>query len=1071
MRNASVLCEGSDARTLSHSSVTGEQREDRSVATADGPSGAQVSYRQQYRRCGRAGCSRCAGGGAGHGPYWYAYWWEAGRSRSRYLGKQTPTAVDAIAGEKGDTSAGTPAQAASATLRVRTLGAFAVWRGHVLVSPEAWTSRRAFTLFKCLLSAPGHRLRREQAGELLWPEVEPEAGAANLRTTTRLLRQVLDGPGAVESHLRTEGDILVLAPAGDGIAASDWLDATAFTRAADTALAGQDAAACHAALAWYDGVYLPDDLHEVWAIQLRDSLQRRYLQLLLHLAALCARQGEQEEAERCLRRVLAVDRCHEGAAASLMRLLAATDQRHEALRVYQALAAALELELDMVPGAAVEVERARLVAQAVTQRTSDGPPGTPLPKQRTNLPHAPTSFVGRTLEVAQIQNTLATSRLVTVTGSGGCGKTRLALEAAVGLLGSYADGVWLVELSSVADPGLVPRAVAAAVGVQEVLERPLHESLALFLERRQILLLLDNCEHLAAGCATLAAGLLQRCRGVRILATSQASLAAAGEVTLRVPPLALPDLTNLPAPEAMVAYEAVALFVERARVHQSTFRLDARSARSVAEICVRLDGIPLAIELAAARVGVMPVGAVAARLDECVRLLTGGPRTTLPRQQTLQATLAWSHSLLSEPEQVLLRRLTIFAGGCSLEAAEAICSGTGIAGEMVLDLLGGLVDKSLVALAEQDGVWRYQLLETMRQFGFEQLLASGETETLRRRHVAWYLAMAESLAPAPVGPRLLSWLTSLGQDHANLRAALAWSLGAAQAPAEGIRLAIALTWYCLLRGHLTEGRGWLQQSVLLGGAATRSRAAALACIAILAVEQSDFAPAETAAAACLALLPGVEDADLPWGVLEALAVLHLHQGAFDQAMMLQERVLRVAQAAGNRWVEGSYSFQRGLVAFFRGEHAQAVVLVQQSLDVAREVDDSFAIGQALLNLGRIAQAMGEVARGLVLMQEALPYARLVGFRKGIIWSLEGLAQNAWLRGQPERAAQLIGKAEDLRIAVGAPLTHVDLVIQQGMREQVLSALGAPTFADLRAEGKRLALDEAIAYALEGDAQG
>jgi tetratricopeptide (TPR) repeat protein len=331
--------------------------------------------------------------------------------------------------------------------------------------------------------------------------------------------------------------------------------------------------------------------------------------------------------------------------------------------------------------------------------------------------------------------------------------------------------------------------------------------------------------------------------------------------------------------------------------------------------------------------------------------------------------------------------------------------------------------------------------------------------------------MAESLAPAPVGPRLLSWLTSLGQDHANLRAALAWSLEAAQAPAEGTRLAIALTWYCLLRGHLSEGRGWLEQSVLLGGAATRSRAAALACIAILAVEQSDFAPAETAAAACLALLPGVEDADLPWGVLEALAILHLHQGAFDRAAMVRERVLRVAQVAGNRWGEGNDYFQRGLMAFFQGEYAEAAVLVQQGLDIAREVDDSFAIGQALLNLGRIAQAMGEVERGLVLMREAVPYARRVGFRKGIIWSLEGLAQNAWLRGQPERAARLIGKAEDLRIAVGAPLAHVDLLIQQGMRGHVLAALGAPTFAELLAEGQRLALDAAIAYALEEDNHG
>jgi len=430
------------------------------------PTHVHVTYSQQYRRCGKAGCSLCAAGAPGHGPYWYAFWRDGGRSHSRYLGKQAPSegeqALDGLNGS-GQTAPGpsagalTPSRTAQAPLRVRTLGGFAVWRGETAIPPERWTSQRAATLFKCLLSAPGLRLRRAQASEVLWPEADPANGAANLRTTIHVLRRVLNEPDAAVSYVRTEDDVLALAPAGAATPGGDWLDATAFARLAGLALTGQDATLCREALACYGGAYLPDDRYAPWAVSVREALQRQYLDLLLHLAALSAVGGDVEEAEDCLRRVLAVEASHEEAAATLTGLLAAAGRRGAALRVYQALATALEEELDVAPAAEIASLRARLLAQEAAPLAAGVAPRQAQPVRPTNLPLATTGLVGRAWEVREVRERLAAARLVTLTGPGGCGKTRLALEVAGAVLDAYPDGVWLVELAALADPTLVPR--------------------------------------------------------------------------------------------------------------------------------------------------------------------------------------------------------------------------------------------------------------------------------------------------------------------------------------------------------------------------------------------------------------------------------------------------------------------------------------------------------------------------------------------------------------------------------------------------------------------------------------
>jgi DNA-binding SARP family transcriptional activator len=495
------------------------------------PPGVQVTYRQEYRRCGKAGCTRCAGGGGGHGPYWYATWRDGGRRCSRYLGKAVPDGYEQAATPEPDEQQPAPRLA---PLRVRTLGGFAVWRGETLLPAEHWTSRRAATLFKCLLGAPGHRLQREQAIDLLWPEADPTTGATNLRTTLHLLRKLLDGPPGTESHLRTEGALLVLAPA-EGAGAASWLDSIAFLQAADLALAGRSLAACRGALSLYGGEYLPDDRYETWATAPREAVQRRYEALLLQLATLSGEEGEFKEAERCLGLLLAVDPCHEEAAGRLMGHLASTGRANEALRVYQVLATALEDDLDLAPAADIQALRARLLAQQAVVLPVALPPQAVQPARPSNLPIGLTSFVGRVWERRAVGDALARAHLVTLTGPGGCGKTRLALAVAGELLERYEDGIWLVELAAVADPGLVLSVVAQALGVVEQPGQPLLTTLWAFLQPRRLLLLLDNCEHLVGACAEVVGELLRRCPSLWVLTTSREALGVPGEHSYRVP--------------------------------------------------------------------------------------------------------------------------------------------------------------------------------------------------------------------------------------------------------------------------------------------------------------------------------------------------------------------------------------------------------------------------------------------------------------------------------------------------------------------------------------------------------
>ncbi|MEJ7816454.1 MAG: AAA family ATPase, partial [Rubrobacter sp.] len=422
-----------------------------------------------------------------------------------------------------------------------------------------------------------------------------------------------------------------------------------------------------------------------------------------------------------------------------------------------------------------------------------------------NLPLELSSFVGREKELAEVKRLLEDTRLLTLTGAGGCGKTRLALAIASELLEGFEDGVWMVELVPLADPSLVPQAVASTLGVREEPGRSPTETLSDYLGSKKLLLVLDNCEHLIEACAALAETLLRSCSELRVLATSREALGITGEVAWPVPSLSLPDLRRLPAVESLPQYESALLFVERAEAVKPDFALTEQNAPAVAQVCYRLDGIPLAIELAAARVKVLPVEQISERLDDCFRLLAAGSRTAMPRHRTLHATMDWSHELLPEAERTLFRRLSVFSGGFSLDAAEWVCAGEELERDEGLELLSHLVDKSLVVAREEGGEARYRLLETVRQYGWERLSESDEAVEFRERHAGYYLALAEEAEPELKREGQVAWLERLERERDNLRAAMRWLLGRGELE-EVARLGWALWLFWGIRAHFAEGR-------------------------------------------------------------------------------------------------------------------------------------------------------------------------------------------------------------------------------------------------------------------------
>ncbi|MFB3816257.1 MAG: sigma 54-interacting transcriptional regulator [Candidatus Methylomirabilales bacterium] len=624
-----------------------------------------------------------------------------------------------------------------------------------------------------------------------------------------------------------------------------------------------------------------------------------------------------------------------------------------------------------------------------------GAPGIPPAGPAATLPLSVTSLIGRERELREIGLRLDVHRLVTLTGPGGVGKTRLAVSAGFQLRSRRPDGVWFVELGSVAEGALVAQAVAAALGLPEEASRPPRDIVAAALGERPAVLILDNCEHVVATCAELVETLLHGCPHLRLLVTSRERLAVAGESIFHVPPLHVPDGGERTA-ERLAQCEAVRLFVERARLVAGDFTLTDQNAPAVAELCRRLDGLPLAIELAAARVRVLRVEQILARLNDRFRLLAGSGRTTSPRHQTLRAALAWSHDLLSAPERALLRRLSVFAGGFTLEAVEGVCAGPGVADAQVLDLLAQLVDKSLVTVETGDPaapVARYRLLETIWEYCREQAIAAGEVAWLRGRHRAWFLALAEEAERRSRGAEQVAWLDRLEMEYDNLQAALSWR---DQDPVSGdaprLRLAAALWRFWEVRGRIREGRDWLEGILAeTGHHAPAARARALNGAGNLARDLGDYARAANHHAEALRLRREVGDTRGVAGSLNNLGAIAHDRARYADAEAYFSEALPAWRAAGDQEGLALSLNNLGRTRRFQGDYERAGALGRESLELFRGIDHAWGIARALNSLANAAHYQGDVASARPLYEESLGLRRRVGDRPGIAVSLNSLA--------------------------------------------------------------------------------
>ena len=855
-------------------------------------------------------------------------------------------------------------------LHIQLLGGFSVSINKKTIPEDCWRSRRARNLLKLLTLTPDHRLHRDQVIEALWANSDLAAAANNFHQTLYAARRVLEAAGA--SVLALEDGILSLAQT-DGQALT--VDLERFETAAAYAKDAKDPRTYQDALAIYSGDLLPDDLYEEWTISRREALRLTFSQLLLDMARLHKNRQEYPQGIAALQRLLSVDPSHEEGHAGLMRLYALNGQRQQAIRQYQTLCEVLCQELEAEPSQSTSSLFELIQSGGFT-------PNLPSVQSAHNLPVQVTSFIGREKEIAALKQIILSgwTRLVTVTGAGGTGKTRLALRAAEELLDAFPQGVWLVELAAVTDPDLVPAAVAAALKQRENPDKPILEALVEFLQPMQTLIILDTCEHLVDAVASLADWILRASSQVTILATSREILGVGGEMPFLCPSLALPAphmlkiRTEIEQLAALVSSEAVRLFVERSALASPGFTITEKNVAIIAQVCRRLDGIPLAIELAAARMRLLSIEQIADRLNDAFVLLTGGSRTALPRQQTLKATIDWSYNLLTPIERSLLLRLSIFSGGWMLEAAEAICSGDGagsdnISPEEILDLLGHLADKSLIVIElGKDGNPRYRMLDTVHQYAYDRLLEAGGESNVRDRHLAYFLQLAEQAQQHLRARGMVEWLNRLEVELGNLRLALDWSLtGHIE---EGLRLGSALFHFWHIRSRRFEGIHWLER--------------------LLEVDLHELPFDERAPSS--QLIRGV-------ALIVAGNLNHYYPGIYTEHAQTQfkegKTIIRELGDLGQKYLP-----------FVTFNSPSSEEEYRQGLALARKFGDEFHTAELLWVNRSSLMNSGDTVLAAAYAQENLAIRKKIGDMDGEAHALNILGEHEFMHGDPKRAVEL-----------------------------------------------------------------
>jgi non-specific serine/threonine protein kinase len=707
-----------------------------------------------------------------------------------------------------------------------------------------------------------------------------------------------------------------------------------------------------------------------------------------------------------------------------------------------------------------EAEFRELGQPAARRRNSKGTPPAEFQLTRPDLPVALTTFVGREDEIDQVAAIFGSARLITLTGVGGCGKTRLALEVARRSAAQFADGAVLIELALLTDGSLVPQAIGSTLGIHEGQSegqsQQLLSTLCAVLRHRQMLLVLDNCEHLLEACARVADELLRGSPHLTILATSREALGLMGETSWRVPSLAMPPLDPVPPPEQLAEFAAVQLFVERAHAADAAFAITGRTAAAVAQVCSRLDGIPLALELAAVRVRGMAVDELAARLDQRFRLLTGGSRAALPRQQTLRATVDWSFQLLSPAERLVFRRLSVFASSWTLEAAETVCAGQGVEAGDVVELVLNLVDKSLVVLAEETTPrQRYALLQTLRQYGREQLVAADEADTVHEQHAAYFLGLAEHTEWAGSQLEASGWTDPRALVEADLDSALDWFVGQADTD-RALRLASVLWHLWEVRGALTDGRRHLAAVLALPGAdaPTLDRARVLNGAGVLALNQHDIGTARRLLRDSLVLYQQLlHEPGVAW-VLIHLSSLCLDVGRLKAGRwFLRQALPRSEQLSDRRGIARCLNLL-GIVAWGAGDLEASRDFHQRSLALSREIYDRWGMALSLhrlsvtlLSLAELGEA--DASAAVPLIEEGLTIWRELGERRHFAFALCDLATVAILKRDFAQAHRLLMESQSMFGQLGgvhgvrwAMAAQEFLLASAGDLESALRVLGA-----------------------------
>jgi non-specific serine/threonine protein kinase len=955
-------------------------------------------------------------------------------------------------------------------LEIHLLGQFQLIRNG---APIEVSSRSAQSLLAYLLLNTEIAHRREKLAGLLWPEATEANARSYLRKALWQARKSLAADNQSGEEYLLADDISISFNSN----ADYWLDVHAIRGKPSEAMSVEEQIE---AVSAYQGELLPG-FYEEWVTLERERLQAVFEHELQVLLDRLVEEGRWSEILDWGERWIALGSTPEPAYRSLMVAHAALGDNAKVAATYERCVQTLEEELGVEPS-----KQTRELYEQIRNETFPLGQPSPVPttlkqdptevtsseletsdQRITNIPIPLTSFVGREEEIKETKLLISEARLLTMTGPGGSGKTRLAIEVANELGGMFSNGVWWIDLAALTDPNLVPQSVAKALRVQELSNQSLTNTLANSLQAKEILLVFDGCEHLLDACAQLGKHLLTACHGLKIIATSREVLGIPGERVFPVPTLSSPD-PDIADLSTLNTYDAVRLFIERATTHKPDFAMTDQNAQAIGHLLFELDGIPLAIELAAARVQALNVEQMAARLDDRFRLLTGGSRTALPRHQTLLATLDWSYDLLSSDEQTVLQRLSVFTGGWSVAAAETVCSGAPIQTEDVLDLLSLLANKSLVLTDRRPGEEaRYRMLDTIREYARVKLIESGEETLVRDHHLDFFVMLAEQAEPQLSKPNQVIWFNRLETEHENLRSAMVWSLEQKEA-SPALRLVGALSWFWYTHCHYYEARELSLQ--ILSSPFTRERTAARAkalgkvgFVQWALERETDVSPLLEEA---LEIATEIGDrSNIAWTLVFFGIVTSTHRDHQEGLSLIEQGLeeYKALDSVGKYEVGFALTFL-GDGYYFKGDNQRAQEIYETSVDILREVQDQNLLAYALRRLGYTARYRGDLEEAEHKCRQSLELNMKLGHKQGVAACITGFACIALDRGEANIAVQLFAAVETQLEKILYWLMPSDSIEFERNVSLAREQLGEEAFAASWAEGRAMTTEQAIARA-------